>query len=370
MKFKKIGLATGLGVMACAAHAQSSVVIYGTVDQYLSHLRSSSGTSVTALEDGTSVRSRFGFRGEEDLGGGYKAKFQLEAGLNADSGAAADASRAFDRQSWVGVATPYGEVRFGRQNGVIFNAGNYIDFTARTLGSVVNAFGTPSRYDNTLSYTSPRVGGFLFQLHYSLAETINSASGQAIIQPGVDYVNGPFRVGYAGIVGKAPAGAAVSQDMRYDNLYANYDHGKGKVYAAYIRSNNSVASGGINNAGTLLGNVGGMVAGTNAEATRFYTIAQVSADYHVTPALRIGALYGRIKDTSGNGRNANGYGVGAYYDLSKRTTLVALAHSLRNDTNGGFRPSGSAGIRTNFSTAADVNGKTINGLALGVVHRF
>jgi predicted porin len=370
MKIKHIGFAAGLGVLACAAQAQSSVTLYGTLDQYLSRLHSSSGASITALEDGTNLRSRFGLRGEEDLGGGIKAKFQLESGFAADTGASAETARLFDRQAWVGFATPYGEVRLGRQNGVVFGAGSYIDFTSRTLGSVVNAFGTPSRYDNTISYASPRISGFLFQLQYSLAETTAGASSQAVIQQGVDYVNGPFRVGYAGIIGKAPAGAVVSQNMRYDNLYANYDYGKGKVYAAYIRSNNNSASGVLNNGGSILGNIGGVVAGTNPEATRFYNIAQISADYYVTPVLRVGGLYGRIKDTSGNGKNANGFGLGAYYDLSKRTTLVALVHNLKNDTNAGFRPSGSAGLRSTFTTAADVNGQTIRGLALGIIHRF
>lgn len=370
MTLKKIGLAAGFGVLACAAQAQSSVTLYGSLDQYVSRLSSSSGASLTSLEDGTSIRSRFGFRGEEDLSGGYKAKFQLEGGFAADTGASADTARLFDRQAWVGFATPYGEVRLGRQNGVVFSAGNYIDFTSRTLGSVVNAFGTPSRYDNTLSYTSPRVSGLQVQLQYSMAETTSGASRQAVIQQGVDYVNGPFRVGYAGISAKPPAGAVVSKAMRYDNLYANYDYGPGKLYATYVRSNNNSAAGVLNNGGSILGNVGGVVSGTNAEATRFYNITQVSADYKVSPALRVGALYGRIKDDSGNGKNATGYGVGAYYDLSKRTTLVALAHSLSNDPNAGFRPSGSAGLRSTFTTAADVNGKTIRGLALGVVHRF
>lgn len=370
MKIKQISLAAGLAVLAGAAGAQTSVTLYGSVDQYLSRLKSSSGTTITSLEDGSTLRSRLGFRGEEDLGGGYKAKFQLEMGLSADSGAAADTTRAFDRQSWVGVATPYGEVRFGRQNGVVFYRGDYIDFTSRTLGSVVNAFGTPSRFDNDLSYTSPRVAGFLFEAHYALAETTNGTSSQAVYQSGLDYLNGPFRLGYAGITGKAPAGAAVPRDMRYDNVYANYDYGRGKLYATYIRSNNNAASAPLNNGGSILSNVGGVVAGTNTEATRFYRITQVSADYNVTPALRVGVLYGRIRDTSGNGKNATGYGLGAYYNLSRRTTLVALVHSLRNDANAGFRPSGSAGVRATFTAAGDVNGKTLNGLALGIVHRF
>ncbi|MDB5897996.1 MAG: polymerase [Ramlibacter sp.] len=370
MNARNLAIAAGLGLAACTAQAQSSVTLYGSVDQYLSYLRSSSGAHVLALEDGTTLRSRFGFRGEEDLGGGIKAKFQLEAGFNADSGIAADATRGFDRQTWVGFATPYGEFRFGRQNGVVFYRGDYIDFTSRTLGSVVNAFGTPSRYDNDLSYISPRMAGFLFEAHYALGETTAGATRQGVYQAGLDYLNGPFRVGYAGIVGRPPANAAIDRDASYHNFYANYDYGHGKVYAVYIKSNNNTASGVLANGGTLLGNVGGVVAGTNPEATRYYQIAQLSADYNVTPALRIGALYGRIKDTSGNGKNATGYAIGAYYNLSKRTTLVALAHVLDNDPAAGFRPSGSAGIRTNFTAAADVNGQTIRGVALGVIHRF
>lgn len=44
--------------------------------------------------------------------------------------------------------------------------------------------------------------------------------------------------------------------------------------------------------------------------------------------------------------------------------------TLRNGANGGFRPSGSAGLKTNFGTPNDVNGRTINGVQLGVLHRF
>mgnify|MGYP000848937838 CR=1 FL=1 len=370
MKFKKISLAAATALAACGAQAQSSVTIYGSLDQYVNYMTSSSGAKIVALEDGSNLRSRLGFRGVEDLGGGIQAKFQLEMGLSADTGTMADSARAFDRQAWVGFATPYGEFRAGRLNGIVFGRGDYIDFTSRTLGSVVNAFGTPSRYDNTVAYISPRMAGFLLEAHYSLAETTAGFSKQSVYQTGVDYLNGPFRVGYAGITGKAPAGAAVTQDARYDNLYANYDYGNGKIYAVYIRSNNNAASGALNNGGTILGNVGGVVAGTNTEANRFYKITQLSADYKVSSALRVGGLYGRINDTSGNGKNANGFGLGAYYDLSKRTQLVGLINSIRNDANAGFRPAGSAGLKSPFTAAADVNGRTINGFQVGIIHKF
>ena len=80
----------------------------------------------------------------------------------------------------------------------------------------------------------------------------------------MDYLNGPFRVGYADVTGKAPKGALVDKDVTYRNLYANYDYGQGKLYAVFIRSNNSTSSATSsntsNNGAAILGNVGGLVA--------------------------------------------------------------------------------------------------------------
>ena len=160
-----------LSAAGAAACAQSSVTIYGSVDQYVSHLRSSSGRSLTALEDGAVLRSRLGFRGREELGSGLYARFQLEMGINADNGTQAESTRGFDRQSWVGLGGGWGEVRLGRQNTALLNNGGAIDFTGRTLGSMVNNFGVPARFDNDIAYISPRVGGFQAELHHAMAET-------------------------------------------------------------------------------------------------------------------------------------------------------------------------------------------------------
>lgn len=363
----RAGLAVVSAACASVAFAQSSVTVYGSVDEYVNHMRSSSGASVTALEDGALLRTRLGFRGTEALGGGLQAKFQLEMGINADEGSPADKSRAFDRQSWVGLAGNWGEVRMGRQNGVIFGRGDYIDFTSRTLGSMINNFGVPSRFDNDIAYISPRVAGLLFEGHYAMAETGGPAK-QAIYQAGVDYLNGPYRVGYAGLYARAPQNAAFTAPVRYDNVYANYDYGKGKVYAAFVRTNNSTASAAGNNAATILGNTGGLVAGTNADVNRFFHIWQISADYRVLPQLRVGALWGRIS-TNASGSGATGGSIAAYYDLSKRTTLFAVAERLANDSNAGFRLSGSGGLKSNF-TGDDVNGRTIKGVQVGMLHRF
>lgn len=100
--------------------------MYGDVDHYLNYMTSSSGSRSISVQDGAYLRTRLGLKGDKDLGDAYAGKFVLEQGLNDTSGAAADATRMFDRQLWAGLATPAGEFRIGRQNTAIFYRGGYL----------------------------------------------------------------------------------------------------------------------------------------------------------------------------------------------------------------------------------------------------
>jgi predicted porin len=362
------------GGSAPALAQTSNVTIYGTVDQYLGYIHSSTGKSVIGTNDGAILRSRIGVRGSEDLGSGYAATFNLENGFGANTGAQGDSTRLFDRQAWVGIKAPSGEYRVGRQNSIPFFIGGAIDYTERTTyGSIINTFGVPSRFDNDLSYKSPRFANFQVDVHYAMPETAGEGLGRrGIYQLGLDYTNAPFRAGYAGLIAKPNANAVYSDNVVYHNVYFNYDYGPGKIYLAYVRSNNSTSSTNGNNAGTILNNVSNpnnFFAGTDANVKRFYNIYQLSADYRVTPQLRVGALYGVIVDTSGNKAGASGGNVGAYYDLSKRTTLYSFLNYMKNQTNGGFRFSGSAGPTANLA-GSDINGKSLVGVQMGILHRF
>jgi len=357
--------------MAGSALAQSSVTLYGIVDQNLSYWRSSSGQSTTAQDSYGMLPSRWGLRGKEDLGNGLYASFNLEMGINADDGTLSDSRRAFDRQSWVALGSnTWGEIRLGRQGGPIFKNGGQIDSGGRTRGSMVNNFGAPSRYDNDMAYISPRMQGLAFEVHYALAET-GAPARQGIWQVGVDYMNGPWRAGYAGLLARAPKEAQFNDDVRYDNLYGNYDWGRGKVYLAFVRSNNSSSGNAGNNAATVLGNTGGLVAGSNPEVRDYHHIWQLSADWRVLDALRLGVIVGEIKDRAKdrvNGkRDAVGASLAAYYSLSKRTTLYTVAQHMKNKNDAGFRPAGSA---RHINQADDVNGRSFKGLLFGVAHRF
>lgn len=354
-------------------YAQSNVTIYGIVDQYAGYIKSSTGKNVISLNDGGLLKSRIGFRGQEDLGGGYMTTFVLENGFNGNTGAQAQNSRLFDRQAWVGLVTPAGEFRFGRQKTPIFFTGLMNDYTGRTTyGSVMNVIGNPTQFDNDISYKSPRIANFQTEVHYALMEKAGEGASGGIVQFALDYTNAPYRAGYAGFLAKPDTGAVYRQSVQYHNAYFNYQYSKGTVYLGYVRTNNVTSNANGNNTGTILNNIsinGNTFAGTDPNIRRFYNIYQISADYQMTPALKVGALYGTIKDQTSGDASARGGSVGAFYALSKRTTLYSVASYLKNSAKGGFRLSGSGAPSGNL-VGADVNGQSLFGAQFGIMTRF
>ena len=116
-----------------AAMAQSTVTVWGVVDAAVTKGSVSGGNSVTALSSSGISSSQLGFRGSEDMGGGMRANFWLEAGLANDNGqgAATNANNqpiassvaairagtqglTFARRSTVSLSGGFGEIRLGR----------------------------------------------------------------------------------------------------------------------------------------------------------------------------------------------------------------------------------------------------------------
>jgi len=107
--------------------------------------------------------------------------------------------------------------------------------------------------------------------HYSLqGSTVDSPTAQRVYQIALDYENGPVRVGYARVAGKSAPSMPVQRIVTYDNLYANYNYGPGKVYLVYIRSNNNGPTAGLFNGSSPLGNTGALIAGTDVGAETYY----------------------------------------------------------------------------------------------------
>ena len=117
MKKTLVALAV-LGSFAGVASAATSVTLYGTVDagyEGWSYGKDLSDLDNTFVQGGGSEsNSKFGIRGQEDLGNGLAAIFTLEGRFGADVGAIADGEGMFHRESTVGLKGSFGEVKIGR----------------------------------------------------------------------------------------------------------------------------------------------------------------------------------------------------------------------------------------------------------------
>ncbi|MFP3693597.1 porin, partial [Burkholderia sp. SIMBA_048] len=81
-----------------AAHAQSSVTLYGLIDAGLTYTNNQitgtgGGHSNWEMTSGAVQYSRWGLRGAEDLGAGLKAVFTLESGFNLNNGQFSSSNR-------------------------------------------------------------------------------------------------------------------------------------------------------------------------------------------------------------------------------------------------------------------------------------
>lgn len=197
-------------VSSGACLAQSSVELYGIADL---GLRATSGLSAkntpatpgtaTAVSSGVDNTSRWGFKGQESLGGGWKALFRLEGGINADTGTSAKSDRMFDRLAWAGLDSPYGTLALGRQTNLLSDALIPVDPLGKRdasfnpniniAGLSNTAFGThafgrqygPSGYadnfyrlDNTVKYTG-NLGPWQARAAYSFGEVPGDAAASS-----------------------------------------------------------------------------------------------------------------------------------------------------------------------------------------------
>jgi predicted porin len=109
MQKKIIALAVA-GLVSGAAFAQSNVTIYGIMDVGVYGFSGNDESSTGIQSSGLST-SRLGFKGEEALGNGLKAVFNLETGIDPDN----KGNWSSDRQANVGLSGNFGTILLGIQ---------------------------------------------------------------------------------------------------------------------------------------------------------------------------------------------------------------------------------------------------------------
>ncbi|MBK5912733.1 porin [Rhodocyclus purpureus] len=251
MQKKLIALAVA-GLVSGGAFAQSNVSIYGIVDAgYMNENYDGADKSVSKINSGILSTSRLGFKGEEALGNGLKAVFNLEYRLDIDSTSSIGAAR----QQNVGLSSDtYGTVLAGYLNSAGYDfanaasplaasalgAGKNLKFASDKNGvGLVNVDG---RLQNAVSYVSPTFAGFnVVANHGRITETANTnANGQGDAYAnaiGLNYANGPLSAGlvYAkqSLKDKGALATTYSSDVEEYGIRGGYDFGVAKLQAAY-----------------------------------------------------------------------------------------------------------------------------------------
>ena len=150
MKKSLLALAI-LGSAAGAANAASSVTMYGRVDVGYEKV---SGTNTTQSGGG---ETRFGIKGNEDLGNGLAGTFQLEGRFDLDTGAKTADRDFFDRESTVGLKYGSHHVRFGRSVSAMDRAlGGYAP--GERVATSFDPYASLTRHSNSMFYDFEKNG--------------------------------------------------------------------------------------------------------------------------------------------------------------------------------------------------------------------
>jgi predicted porin len=363
-------MAAACAALVCApAFAQSSVTLYGAVDDAVTYVNNQKGSSNVYLRQGNLYASKFGLQGKEDLGGGTTAIFDLQNGFDLNTGAFSSSGVMFNRQAYVGLQNVRaGTLTAGRQYTPYYLFVGPLTGSAWLTGATgahpgdIDGLDTTVRINSSLVYTSPNWSGLQASAMYALGGIAGSTGKGQTYSGAVRYMNGPMTLalGYlwmdnaqqtAGFdpastgsfgVSALNAGYVSAKAIQHIAAAGNYTLGKLTLGLSY--SNVEYQAG----ARSLFG------------STAVFNTYAALAVYRFTPAFDAGAGVSYTAASKANGINSAAryqqYSLKEAYHLSKRTTLYAL--QAYQHAGGQTLGSGGAG---NIVDAAPAVGDSQNG---------
>jgi predicted porin len=356
---KKSLLALAVLAASGAAMAQSSVTLYGVADTGVTY--TSGKENVYGLTHlGGNTNSRLGFRGVEDLGGGLKATFQLEAGVGIDDGTDyfTGSGMAFRRISKLGIEGGFGAVSMGRELTASYMAVSRYDVFGDTgIGaSLAWKNGYDARTQNAISYYTPTISGFRAGINYGFGEQVKARDSR-YVGVGLAYDNGPISVGfgYDRQNNVAPTAAAAlfitktAQDLSTWQLGGSYNFGVAKAAALYKETEYKD------------------IPGSDAPTAKLKTFGLgVTAP---VGAGEVRASYNHHRLTGlGDTLKADQFSLGYVHNLSKRTALYGTYAYIKNKDNNG---DGMAMQLNGAMAGADLKDSGAqHGFQVGVRHAF
>jgi predicted porin len=370
---------------AGAAHAQSSVTLYGTIDNALTYVNHAAGSknlwSLGNASSGDLSGTRWGIKGNEDLGGGLAAIFQLENGFDPSTGKLNQGGRIFGRQAYVGLTSnAYGTVTLGRQYDPLIDLvqgiteDNYFGSAFATAGDVDN-YDNSFRVSNTVKYASPVWSGFQFETMYAFGGVAGTVGSEQSYAFAAAYNTGPVSLaaGYF-YAANSPASAGIRTGFT-STSDGTFD---GPVNSGYATAHSlSIARV----AGQYV--FGPFTAGaaySNAQYRRDdsstfgsdekFNTGQGFFNWQATAATLLGIGYSYTKASGDSSATYHQVSVGADYSLSKRTDVymtAAYQHASGEQGNGsgGFMPA-----QASVGSYGYAGTSTQTLVALGLRHKF
>lgn len=327
-------------VLSGGVYAQSSVTLYGIVDQSVRYATNSNAndSGQIQLTNGAISNSRWGLKGSEDLGGGLKTIFKLENGFDPDTGRANQGGRMFGRQAYVGLSGDLGTVKLGRQTAQVFDF--FGEFDPLTLGNyganVWPYLVTQFRSDNVISYEG-NFSGVNVGAAYGLGEKAGSMTANQYWGTRASYKAGPFA---SGAMYQEFRDASSNKQQMW-GAAGIYTIGTVKLFLGYVGAKDytGITDATLNADPTASTIANPVPSGGNFIANpRKDTIGYLGATYQATPALALtGAFYydnaKNVNGLAGNGGKRYAGVFLAEYSLSKRTQLYGTVDY--NKVNGG-----------------------------------
>ena len=319
------------------AQAQSKVEIYGLISGGIGYLSNQGGPHNLEALSGTNQNPRIGFRGQEDLGGGSKAIFNLENGFNMMTGGTAQNGRLFGRLSYVGLSNnDLGTLTLGRQYeavkdylGPVVIASNGVH-----IGDNDNGYNN-LRAQNSVKYISPTFNNFNVTALYGFGEVAGDTSINRVMSIGSGYKSERFKWAVAYTQMDTP-NSAQSPDGAMSNDYASslLIFNKSAVHSTVgVQKQRILGTGGFYTVGnTDFGLMYSNVKYDYLDNTKL-TLQNLDLNlvHHMTPALNLGASYfytvGKY-DTINTNPKWHQVNFQADYFLSKRTD-VAITYSYQ-----------------------------------------
>jgi len=331
--------------------------------RYTSH-SDAAGESLMQVTAGTFQGSRFGLRGNEELGGGTSAYFVLENTFSPDTGALGFGSRLFGRQAIAGVSGDFGSIQLGQDTTLGFDTLSAYDAVTPMNNNYqlqMPVILVGDRLDNSLKYKY-QIGSLALGVQYAPGEvagsntTGSSAGANAILTIGAYTL--------AGMGEKMKDGNQVSASVLSIGLA--YQGNTAKYAAGYVHRN----TGANFNWVPTSSNVG--IAGSdenllnsNKASSRQDDLITLSMNYQLS--IQWTAYSGYMVEKARNvATNSNGSRQTVYaifdYALSKRTDIY-----LESDFN---KSSGALITQPLFGNGIGNNQATMLGLSVGLRHKF